>query len=131
MSNMKRILIVEDETTLSDAYEMILESGGYAVEVANDGGEALDKADIFKPNLILLDLRMPHIGGIEFLKRYKAQGEHEDVKILVFSNLDTQSEIDDAHRLGADRYILKAWASPKDLLQLVADTLKSPSHVRP
>ncbi len=121
---MSKILIVEDETILSEAYQMILEGSGYEIETAYDGYDAIKKADQFDPEVILLDLRMPKAGGIQFLKDYQQKSQHPDVKVLVFSNLDTQEEIDTAYELGAERYILKAWASPKDLLQIVHDTLK-------
>ena len=120
-----KILIVEDEKVLNEAYELILKNQGYEVEVAHDGQEALDKIRVFEPDLILLDLRMPRIDGIEFLKRYKLNENHPDVKVIVFSNLDTQKDIDQAYELGAQRYMLKAWASPKELVKLVADTLQN------
>lgn len=119
-----KILIVEDEIALSDAYELILTSKGYETAVAYDGSEALKKVKTFKPELILLDLRLPRIGGIEFLEQYELKKLHPDVKVIVFSNLDSQKEIDAAYNLGAERYILKAWASPNELVKLVNDTLK-------
>lgn len=124
-----RILIVEDEKMLSEAYELILGTHGYTTKVAHDGGQALKILESYSPDLILLDLRMPHINGIEFLHRYNAS-QHTKTKIIVFSNLDSQAEIDQAYSLGADRYILKAWASPKELLKLVADTLSEKTKQR-
>lgn len=120
----KIILIVEDEKPLNEAYQAILKKEGYEVSPAYDGEEALDLAANKEPDLILLDLRMPHIGGIEFLKKYELQKKHPKVKVIVFSNLDTQTEIDEAYKLGAKKYMLKAWASPKELAKLVKETLK-------
>ena len=119
-----RILIVEDEQPLNEAYKMILTKEGYDVRAVFDGEEALGIIDDFQPQLVLLDLRMPRVGGIEFLRRYELP-KHKDVKVIVFSNLDTQKEIDEAYSLGAQRYMLKAWASPKELVKLVRDTLHS------
>jgi len=119
-----KILIVEDEKVLNEAYQTILKKEGYDIAVAYDGEEALIVAEHFKPNLILLDLRMPKLDGIGFLKKYNATKKHKDVEIIVFSNLDSQSDIDTAYELGAKRYILKAWATPKELVNLVAETLK-------
>jgi CheY-like chemotaxis protein len=121
----QQILVIEDEQALSDAYEMILDGQGYNVTVAHDGSEALELTKSLEPDLILLDLRMPKVNGIEFLELYRPLELHPDVKIIVFSNLDTQKEIDQAYSLGAQRYILKAWASPKELIKLVKDTLSS------
>lgn len=117
------ILVVEDERSLSDAYQTILKKSGYNVMVAYDGEEALGVAAKHEPTLILLDLRMPRMDGIEFLRHYNLLDKHPKVRVIVFSNYDMQKEIDEAYRLGADRYILKAWASPKELLQVVENTL--------
>ena len=119
----QKILVVEDEVMLSDAYHMLLRQAGYDVVVAHDGKDALDKTKDFEPDLILLDLRMPVLDGVGFLKEYDVVKLHADVKVIVFSNYDMQDEIDEAYNLGADRYILKAWASPRELLNLVSDAL--------
>jgi len=117
------ILIVEDERSLNEAYQLILRKAGYAVQVAFDGREALDLTAQEDPTLILLDLRMPRMDGIEFLRHYNLKEKHPDVKVIVFSNYDMQKEIDEAYSLGADRYFMKALASPKELLQVVENTL--------
>lgn len=122
MSN-KRILIVEDEQLLNEAYQTILQRQGYEVITSYDGREALDKIKDQDPDLILLDLRMPRVDGLQFLKEYKALENHPLVKIVVFSNLDEQSEIDEAFELGAQKYIMKAWATPKELVKIVKDML--------
>ncbi len=121
---MATILIVEDEQNLNEAYQMILGNSGHEVHAAYDGSEALEVSKKIEPDLILLDLRMPNVGGVEFLRRYNLKKDHPDVKVVIFSNLDTQKEIDEAYKLGADKYMLKAWASPKELLQLVNNLLK-------
>ncbi|MBL8160298.1 response regulator [Candidatus Saccharibacteria bacterium] len=121
----KTILIVEDETVLSEAYYTLLDQAGYDVKVASNGQDALDKTEAYEPDLILLDLRMPVMTGIDFLREYQLLNKHPDVKVIVFSNYDMQAEIDEAYKLGADRYILKAWASPKEILDLVGSTLET------
>lgn len=121
----KKILIVEDEQALSEAYQIILKKEGYEVEAAYDGQQALERIKKGNdPDLILLDLRMPKMSGIEFLNEYKPAKKHPKVKIIVFSNLDTQNEIDKAYDLGAHKYMLKAWASPKELARFVSNTLE-------
>jgi CheY-like chemotaxis protein len=120
---MNNVLVVEDEQALSQAYKMILESAGYEVTVAEDGTEALVITTDRQPDIILLDLRMPKMGGIEFLKRFREAQPSAKTKVIVFSNLDSQKEIDEAYALGADKYMLKAWASPKELLRIVAEIL--------
>lgn len=118
----KKVLVVEDERALNEAYKMILERAGYLVEAVFDGKEALEHVDLFRPDVILLDLKMPRMDGIAFLEEYqpKIMGSKKP-KIIVFSNYDLQEEIDQAFSLGADKYVLKAWAAPKDLLKIVAE----------
>ena len=122
---MATILIVEDEKNLNEAYQMILAHLGHDIIAAYDGTEALKVTEDTEPDLILLDLRMPQMGGVEFLKKYNLKKDHPKVKVVIFSNLDTQHEIDEAYRLGAEKYMLKAWASPKELIQLVNSLLKT------
>lgn len=122
------ILIVEDEQALNEAYQTILRKAGYTVQVAFDGQEALEVAAMEEPAIILLDLRMPRMDGIEFLRNYNLRKEHPNVKVIVFSNYDMQKEIDEAYDLGADRYFMKALASPKELLQVVENTLTGQSQ---
>lgn len=121
------ILVVEDEISLNEAYEMILTQAGYVVQTAFNGKEALVKAEVKEPDLILLDLRMPQMDGVAFLREYQLADNHPKVKVIVFSNYDMQKEIDEAYKLGAHRYILKTWASPKELLQIVESTLATKS----
>jgi len=121
---MAQILIAEDEKALNQAYEMILTRAGHSVVCAFDGDEALDKAAEKEPDLILLDLRMPRMGGLQFLEKYQAKKEHPKGRIIVFRNLDMQKDIDKAYELGASKYMLKAWASPTELVSMVKEELK-------
>ncbi len=121
MKNNPRILIVEDDIALNEAYKMILTNAGYDVTTAFNGEEALEVAEQHNPTIIFLDLRMPVMDGIGFLKQYQHTKNHPDVHIVVFSNYDMQAEVDEAYNLGAERYVLKAWASPKELLKIVKD----------
>lgn len=122
--NPKHVLVVEDEQALNAAYKIILEKGGYQVSTAFDGNEALDRTKEQDPDIILLDLKMPRMDGIAFLEAYQPKLLKQKPKIIVFSNFDLQDEIDRAFMLGADKYVLKAWAAPKDLLKIVSEVEK-------
>lgn len=119
------IMVVEDEQVLNDAYVTILKQEGYKVLSAFDGEEALSVAESNHVDLILLDLRMPKVNGIEFLKAFDLKSQDNPPIVIVFSNLDMQQEIDEAFSLGATKYMLKAWASPKELVKLVKDNLSA------
>ena len=121
---MAKILIVEDEKVLNEAYELVLKKEGYAVSCAFNGEEALAYVKKGKFDLILLDLRMPKIDGVEFLKRSNPSKNFPSTKIIVFSNYDDQKEVDDAIKYGATRYILKAWSSPSELVKIVRESLE-------
>jgi DNA-binding response OmpR family regulator len=112
---MAQILIVEDNTTLNEAYELILTHEGHTVQVAHDGLEALEQLKDFTPDLILLDLLMPKLDGIGFLKEYRKLYPKSETKIVVLTNLDQDKEITAALQLGAYKYIVKARTSPKQL----------------
>lgn len=123
MEKTKKILVVEDEKDLNDAYKMILDSVGYDVQSVGNGLEALDYiAKQGNPDLILLDLRMPVMDGIEFLKSYE-NIPHSETSIILFSNYEVQKEVDEAFKHGVERYILKSLASPRELLRIVELTV--------
>jgi CheY-like chemotaxis protein len=124
MAKAKSVLIVEDESTLNEAYQVILMNAGYDILSAFDGREALEIIAEHTPDVILLDLRMPVLDGIGFLKEYDPP-KGDRAKVIIFSNFDMQKEIEQAYDLGADKYILKAWASPKELLKIVNDAIES------
>lgn len=116
------IMIVEDEVLLNEAYETVLNHEGFDVVTAYNGKEALDILEDKKPDLILLDLRMPKMDGLAFLSELQKQGS-PDYKIIVFSNYDAQKDIDESFDLGATHYVLKAYASPKELVRIVKNSL--------
>lgn len=116
-----QVMIVEDEMLLNDAYARVLTVADVSLLRAYNGKEALEILKKEKPNIILLDLRMPVMDGIAFLKELKPKQNLPDTKIIVFSNYDDQHEIDEAFSLGAMHYMLKAWATPDELVKLIKE----------
>ncbi len=113
---MAHILIVEDDQVLNDAYKLILTKEGHEVKVAHDGVEGLKCLKGYTPDVILLDLLMPNLDGIGFLKKYqKTYSDRKDTKVVILTNLDQDKEIQAALELGAYKYIVKARTSPKQL----------------
>jgi len=119
---MARILIVEDDQDLNTAYQIILKKAGYELGSALNGKTALDMVDEFKPDLILLDLLMPVMGGLEFLQHYNLE-EHPGVKVLIFTNMENSPEVNEAYDLGATRCIIKSWTAPQSLAKVIDDVL--------
>lgn len=120
---MARILIVEDDKDLNMAYQTILRKAGYEVDAALNGKEALEVAEDFQPDLILLDLLMPIMGGLEFLQHYNLD-QRPDVKVLIFTNMENSPEVNEAYNLGATRCIIKSWTAPQSLAKVVDDVLE-------
>lgn len=120
---MARILIVEDDKDLNTAYQMILKKSGYEVGSALNGKSALEMVDTFNPDLILLDLLMPIMGGLEFLQNYNLD-QHPEVKVLIFTNMENSPEVNEAYKLGATRCIIKSWTAPQSLSRVIDDVLK-------
>ncbi len=117
-----KIFIVEDDEFLSDAYDTILRHKGYQTEVFGDGAEVLSRLESEVPDLILLDLRLPEVGGLEVLESLQRKGH--STSTIVLSNHSVRNEIDKAFSLGVSRYIVKSWTSPKELVDIVAAALK-------
>jgi two-component system response regulator VicR len=125
-----RILVVEDDHDLNKAYSIILRHEGHEVVQAFDGEEALQKLDGFDPELILLDLLMPIMGGLEFLQQSDLQKKNHNVKVLIFTNMENSPEVAAAYKLGAHRCIIKSWTAPHNLARVVGDTLQAKSGAK-
>ena len=127
---MAKILIVEDDRDLNNAYCVILKNEGHEVQAAFDGKEALAKTNTFTPDLILLDLLMPVMGGLEFLQHYDLVKKHSTVKVLIFTNMENSPEVGEAYKLGAKRCIIKSWTAPHNLARVVSDTLRADNSTK-
>jgi DNA-binding NtrC family response regulator len=122
---MANILVVEDDKDLNNAYKIILESENHTVVSAFNGKQALKALEEFTPDLILLDLLMPIMGGLEFLQHYDLIHKHPDVKVLIFTNMENSPEVTEAYNLGAARCIIKSWTAPQNLARVISDTLEN------
>jgi len=100
---MKKILIVDDEENIRFLYKEELEEEGFAVELANNGEEALEKLLLFKPDLITLDIKMPGMDGIECLKRIRETERH--LPIIMCSAYGEYKQ--DLTTWASDAYIVK------------------------
>lgn len=119
---MAKILILEDDHFLAKAYIAILEREGYDVSHATNGlkGIELTKSQSF--DIILLDILMPELGGMDFLRVFHPT-QHPETKVIVFSNMSTQESIHEAIKLGAHKYLTKATVSPREMAELIKNTL--------
>lgn len=120
---MAKILIIEDDSLLSRMYQIVFSTSNYEVTVAVNGEEGLEKARADKPNLILLDIMMPKLNGLEVLKLLKADPETKGIPVVVLTNLAGSGDVEAALALGAVRYIVKSENKPKQVDEIVRGIL--------
>ena len=111
----EKILVVDDEKSIADAIAYAFKRGGYSIEIAHDGEEALKKIQTFKPHVVILDVMMPKMNGYEVCKKL---GDRDDLGIVM---LTAKNDIVDkvlGLELGADDYIVK----PFDIREILART---------
>jgi len=104
------ILVVEDEADTLNLAKIILETEGYKIQTASDGQETFKKIDQRKPDLILLDLRLPDIDGYEICRKLKGRSETETIPIVMFSASGSESAKKRAFEAGADDFLGKPFA---------------------
>lgn len=119
---MANVLVIEDDTTLNSAYKLILEKEGHTVVTAFNGKEGFTALEKFRPDIILLDLLMPVMDGLHFLREFKKTDK--DTKVVILTNLDQDKQVDEAIDLGAYKYIVKAHSAPQELAALVNHLIK-------
>lgn len=114
---MSVVLIVEDEKSLQDVYKLILHTHGYETLIAANGLEALEQLKTTEPHLILLDINMPKMNGLEFMKEFVKL--KLKTTVIVLSNMSLSDQIEEAMKLGAVESVTKAKTGPAELLALV------------
>ena len=115
-----KILLVEDDESLRQMYSLILKKEGFTVETGDDGVQGLAKARAGGYNLILLDLMMPNLDGIGFLKGLKEeQAKKPNGPIVILSNAGYEKVADEVKSLGAVDFMMKADLLPDDLIKNV------------
>lgn len=117
---MANILIIEDDVALQEAYGFMLDIDGHSIAAAYNGEEGLTKVTQTSYDIILLDIHMPVMTGIEFLKQF-APIRPETTKIIVFSNMIEPEVEQQALQLGADLCILKSSATPTSIIGHIKD----------
>jgi len=119
----KKILIVEDERSLSELVENELDSMGFDARVAGDGELAMKLARSFDPDVIMLDLILPKKGGLEVLKELKIDPALKTIPVIVLSNLSGDESIRMAMTFGADDYFVKTQSSIFEIIAKVQKRL--------
>ncbi|MCA9392256.1 response regulator [candidate division WWE3 bacterium] len=117
----KKILIIEDEPFILETYSRELEKTGYQIDTAVDGTSGLDKSLNQEYDLILLDIMLPEMNGIDILREIKKNEKASKTPVILLTNLGQESVVDEAFKLGAQGYILKINALPTQLVKRVSE----------
>jgi DNA-binding response OmpR family regulator len=101
----KKLLIVDDEVEICEFLKSFFEDRDFKVATAHNGTAALEQVERFQPGVVLLDIQMPGIDGLQTLKKMK--DAHPGLKVIMVTAVETREKIEEAMRLGADNYITK------------------------
>jgi DNA-binding response OmpR family regulator len=118
--NVQTVLVVEDEASIASFVALYLKNAGYTVSTAATGGEALEKAESEQPGLIVLDLMLPDIDGVEVCRRIR---QRSDVPILMLTARDEDVDKIIGLEVGADDYLTKPF-NPRELVARVKSILR-------
>lgn len=117
----KKIFIVDDDEAVLTSLKRLLVLSGFDVEVTFKSQEALAKIKNFKPHIIIMDLLMPHLGGLEVCEMLNNDKETSDIPILIISALGREEDVKKAYRLGVVGYFTK----PYDFAQVLKEITKA------
>lgn len=120
---MARILVVEDDPIVSQAYSIVLKAEGFEVDAADSAEEGLKLARHHRPDLILLDILLPRMSGIQFLKQYKQVLDGAVPEVIVMTNLASDESMREATQLGVERYLTKSNYTMKQIVNMVKEVL--------
>ena len=120
---MIKVLLVEDDPLISRMYLKVFTFEGFEVQLAENGQLGLDKLADFQPDIILLDVMMPVMNGLQMLERLKADPATKTIPVIMLTNLADANTAEDTASGEALRYIVKSTYDPGDIAAMVKDIL--------
>lgn len=120
---MKTIAVIEDDEAIATLYEYKLEANGYRVIRASNGIDGLNVIEKNKPDLILLDLKMPEMNGDEMLEILRSKEYGTDIKVIVLTNLSKDEVPQSLRVLQVERIIIKSHYTPSQVLELIEEVI--------
>jgi len=122
---MARILIVEDEPEIAEGLAALLKAKGHKASVCLDGGDAVARARQEKPELVLLDVMLPRVSGVDVCRLLRADPRLAKIKILMATGLGRMGDVEEAFKAGADDYLIKPFDSER-LFKKIEKLLAAP-----
>lgn len=116
----KKILLIEDDAFVLDLYKTVLTKAGYQLSVAGDGEKAVEVAQSNEFDLILLDIMLPKLTGLDVLRKLRNEiPQHKETFVYLLTNLGEEKVVQEAYKIGANGYLLKAKYLPKQVVEEV------------
>jgi DNA-binding response OmpR family regulator len=124
----KKIILIEDDPAIADIYETIMKGSHFNVETINCGQDAIKRIKDLaeeqeKPDIILLDLVLPDINGIDVFKEIKSNEKTKDIKVFIFTN-QQDSQLEWPEGIKPDKFLIKADTTPSNLMEIIKQELK-------
>jgi DNA-binding response OmpR family regulator len=116
---MKKMLIIEDDKIVASIYRNRFQAEGFQVQLADDGESGLTAVKQFRPDMVILDLMLPKLNGVEVLKRIRADEATKALPVIVLSNAYLTDAVQDAWKAGANKCMVKASCTPRQLIEMV------------
>lgn len=123
MAGKAKIAVVEDDAAIVQMYRLKFEADGYEVKTAGDGVAGLKMIDEFNPDIVLLDLMMPLMNGIDVLAHLRKEPKTKDLKVVVLTNMGDAETASKVFAMKATDYIVKAEMTPKEVSQKIRQLL--------
>jgi two-component system response regulator AdeR len=121
--SMTKIAIIEDDPVISQMYRFKFEASEFEVQLANNGKRGVDMVKTFQPDLILLDLQMPEMGGAEALEIIRKNEWGKNIPVIILTNMGEEESPKKLRELGIHSYIVKANLTPNQVLKRVQEAL--------
>lgn len=128
VSSLRKVAIVEDDLNLQNMYKFKLELEGYEVVTAENGRDGLHVIEMFMPAVVLLDLRMPVMSGDEMLAHMRSQDWGSSIRVVILTNISKSEAPQSLRFLNVDRYIVKAYSTPAQVVAIIEEVLALPNQ---
>lgn len=120
------ILIVEDEEATAEMYATNFKQAGYEVDISHDGLQGFEKMVTEQPSLVLMDIVMPGLSGVEVVEKAKHEHATQSIPIVMLTNYSDSVELKNAMRQGAVDFIIKSDLTPRQVVEKVQKYLQPP-----
>lgn len=118
-----KVAIIEDDFSIVQMYQLKFQTEGFDVQTAGDGETGLELIESYKPNIVLLDLMMPNMNGLDMLSKLRSSAEGSKMKVIVLTNMGDTETATRVFKMSANDYIVKAELTPKQVVERVQKLL--------